>query len=173
VKKSVAVFSLTALAALVPALVLAAATVPYLPIPKGAAVILNTGSTNALGYRIVVQSSGVAEYVAGNARAKARVSAATANKFFADMRAGARLAQMPIMQCMKSASFGTSTFVWWRGQRSGDLECAADARGKALASDVSAIAQALKIETHAKRMLPTNEPRRPLPEPTPTATATH
>ncbi len=153
-------------AALVPGMALAAGPVPYLPVPKSAAVILNTGSTNSLGYRIVVQSSGVAEYVAGDTRAKARVSAAMAAKFFTDLRAGMPMSKLPIMGCMKSASFGTSTFAWWRGERSGDLECAGDAHGKVLAADVAEIARELKIETRLPRMLPTNEPRHPLPEPT-------
>jgi hypothetical protein len=171
VKKSIAAIVLTT--ALVPGMALAAGPVPYLPVPKNAAVILNTGSTNATGYRIVVQSSGAAEYVAGATRAQARVSAATAAKFFTDLRAGMPISKLPIMGCAKSASFGTSTFAWWSGQRSGDLECAGDAHGKILAADAAEIAQELKIETRVPRMLPTNEPRHPLSEPTPTATAPH
>jgi hypothetical protein len=163
-----ALCGVTVLAALVPVLAFGKGTVPYLPVPKGAAVIYNTGSTNSLGYRIVVTSSGSAEYVAGGARIKGHVNPAIAKKFFADLAKGLPLFELPIEKCMKSASFGTSTFVWWRGQRSGDVECAGDQHGNDLARDAFAIATALKIEVHALRPLPANEPRRPLLEASPT-----
>ena len=55
----------------------AAPAVPYLPVPRGAAVILNTGSTShTLGYRVVIQRSGAAEeYINGPKRATAVVPA--------------------------------------------------------------------------------------------------
>jgi hypothetical protein len=146
----------------------AAAPVPYLPVPKGAAVILDTGSTNTAGYRIVVQRSGSAEYIAGATRATGNVPADTVAKFFDDIGNAMPLSKLPIAPCMKSASFGTSRFVWWHGQRSPDITCPG---APALSSDVAAIAGALGIPSlvrsggaHTIQMLP-NEPRKPLPSP--------
>ncbi len=142
--------------------------VPYLPVPHGAAVILNTGSTNAPGYRIVVQRDGAAEYVKAGVRAKARVSDALVKKFFADLDAAMPLSKLRAGACMKSASFGTSTFVWWRGQRSPDVSCPLDPQSTALNSSASQVAMELGLVGGTMRRLPPNEPRRPMPEPSPT-----
>jgi hypothetical protein len=150
----------------------AAPLIPYLPVPKGAAVILNTGSTNTLGYRIVVQRSGEAEYVNGPRRAKGLVPASLAAQFFKDTQAAMPLSSRGSSNCMKSASFGWSLFVWWKGSRSGDLSCG-DAG--AVAGDALKIVQALGASTVMRstlmRPIPmlTNEPRKPLPQPTPTS----
>jgi hypothetical protein len=147
---------------------LAAQAVPYLPVPHDAAVILNTGSTNALGYRIVVQRDGQAEYVMGSVRKKAQLSAQKTESFFADMSAAMPLTALAVGHCMKSASFGSSTFVWWRGKRSPDLQCAADPKATALYSSVSKIAIELGLDRIIIPPMP-NEPRRPMPEPSPSA----
>jgi hypothetical protein len=149
----------------------AAPAVPYLPVPKDAAVILNTGSTNTQGYRIIVQRSGAAEYVNGPKRATAMLPASLAEQFFTDVQAAMPLSSRGASNCMKSASFGYLQFVWWRGSRSGDLTCGGSS---AVSSDVVKIAQALDLSTGARLMRPipmlTNEPRRPLPVPVPTPT---
>ncbi|HLJ82569.1 MAG TPA: hypothetical protein VKT51_00165 [Candidatus Eremiobacteraceae bacterium] len=156
---------LVILALIVPVAALAAAPVPYLPVPRGAAVILNTGSTNALGYRIVLQRSGAAEYVHGDKRATANVPEAITTKFFTDMQA-LPLRSYPMIHCMKSVSFGTSLYVWWKGARSQDLTCGTTI----LAGDSYAVAQALGLSTavgapmHPVPAL-TNEPRVPAPAP--------
>ena len=165
-KPIVAVALTLAIAAVAPAR--AAAPVPYLPIPKDAAVILNTGSTNALGYRIVIAADGSAESVEGSARAKARVATALASKFFADLRAAMPLSKLRIEPCMKSTSFGSMTYLWWRGQRSLDVSCPGTARSSALNADADAIAQALHLDGSRPAQLPAGEPRRPVPSPTPT-----
>jgi hypothetical protein len=158
---------LVVLALIAPVTALAATPVPYLPVPKGAAVILNTGSTNALGYRIVIQQSGAAEYINGDKRAMATVPAATTTKFFTDLQAAMPLKVHPMIHCMKSVSFGTSLFVWWKGARSYDLTCGTNV----LTGDAYAVAQALGLSTGAMRepMHPipalTNEPRVPVPAP--------
>ena len=151
----------------------AAQSVPYLPVPKGAAVILNTGSTNATGYRIVVDATGNAEYVQGAARSTARIPETIAAKFFADLRAAMPLSRVHALPCMKSASFGTSTFAWWRGQRSPDLSCPGDPTSQALNDDAGAVAKALHLSAVAAGPhmipMPPNEPRKPLPTSSPNA----
>ena len=147
---------------------LAAQPVPYLPVPKGAAVILNTGSTNTVGYRIVVEPSGRAEYVQGSARATGQISSQLAAKFFADLKAGMPLSTLRAFPCMKSASFGISFFLWWRGQRSPDISCSGDSSAvTALNDDVGAIATSLHVAAgRPVHMLP-NEPRMPMPQTSP------
>jgi len=140
-------------------------SVPYLPVPHDAAVMLVTGSTNTLGYRIVVQSDGNAEFVKGTERATARVSADLARALFADLEAAMPLSELHTGRCMKSASFGTSTFVYWRQHRSPDLSCAGESKAGALLTDVQRISIELKLAQPILRYLPTNEPVRPLPEP--------
>jgi hypothetical protein len=157
--------ALLVLALAVPAL--AAQTVPYLPVPKGAAVILNSGSTNSAGYRIVVQRSGDAEYVLGGTQTFGKIPSALAATFFDDLGKAMPLSAIDVAPCMKSASFGYSLFVWWHGQRSPDITCPGAA---ALASDAAAVASALGIRAmmnggHLIPPLP-NEPRMPLPSPT-------
>src|ERR1700730_1777447 len=145
--------------------------VPYLPVPKGAAVILNTGSTNSSGYRIVVQESGIAEYITDATRAEVRVPASIASKFFGDLHAAAPLQNLPHVPCMKSISFGTSLFVYWDHSRSPDLSCPSDERGKALEFDAQTVAAALHIPNApgapVMRPLIPGEQHKPLP-PAPT-----
>ena len=76
-----------ALILLAPIAASAMPSVPYLPVPKGAAVILDTGSTNTLGYRIVVRQSGEAEYINGPKRAMAEVPPSLSTRFFKDLQA--------------------------------------------------------------------------------------
>lgn len=143
--------------------------VPHLPIPRGAAVILDTGSTNTSGYRIVVQRDGAAEYVIDHRRQKTQISKTATEAFFTALEAAMPLSSLASGHCMKSASFGSSTFAWWRGQRSPDLQCAAAPRATALYSSISGIVLELGLTHRVMRGLPTNEPRRPMPEPSPSS----
>lgn len=155
-----AMFALAAAAA-------AAGTVPYLPVPKNAAVILNTGSTNTDGYRIVVTQTGSAEYVWGSHRATAQIGRSLAAKFFYDAQRGMPLSKLRYAPCMKSASFGTATFVWWRGERSPDLTCPEGTVASDVYEDALAVASALKVGTGSPVYLPTGEPRKPIPTASP------
>lgn len=135
----------TLLAALAIASLVAAA-------PSDNAVIVNSGSTNAYGYKITVASDGKATVMlqshGGNAASTPKpfaVPAATASKFFADL-AAARKGNVATVPCMKSASFGSSIHVSWQGWTSPDLTCPAkDSLGDALISDVEAIRKASGI----------------------------
>ena len=149
----------------------------YLPVPKGAAVILNTGSTNTSGYRIVVQQTGNAEYIMEMTRAKAHVPGSIVSKFFSDLHAAAPLQTLLREPCMKSISFGTSLFVYWDHTRSPDLSCPADARGRALEADVQSVALALHLSSAPRgpvmRPLMPGEQHKPLPPiSNPTSSAT-
>lgn len=141
---------------------------PYLPVSTGAAVIMLTGSTNTSGYRIVVTRGGSAEYIDVAGRSRTAISSQLAEKLFADLHAAAPLGELPARACMKSASFGTSLFVYWNHERSPDLSCSGDKRGALLANDASAVATALKVRTSGGgvlRPLMPGELHRPLPSP--------
>ena len=116
------------------------------------AVIVNSGSTNSVGYKIEVWPDGKASATMqsrggapGTPKAFA-VPAATASRFFADL-AAARKGNATSVPCMKSASFGTTTHVNWQGWVSPDLSCPPKGQlGDALVQDVDAIRKAAGIE---------------------------
>jgi hypothetical protein len=151
---------------------LGAEPVPYLPVPHLAAVIMDTGSTNAPGYRIVVQRSGAVEYIIGGVRNTMHADAGQTAQLFASLSAGMPLSQLASAHCMKSASFGTSQFAYWNHERSPDLTCPGDAQSKAVAAGVSKFVDSLGITTRVVRPLPTNEPRRVVPMQTPSPSPT-
>jgi len=116
---------------------------------RDSAVIVNSGSTNSVGYKITVWSDG-----SGSALLQSRdgtpagkpksfsLPEATTSRFFADL-AAARKANAVSVPCMKSASFGTTTHITWQGWVSPDLDCPPKgAEGDALVKDVAAIRQA-------------------------------
>ncbi len=122
------------------------------PFARDGAIISNTGSTNFAGYTIQVWSDGSS--TAG------RIPAALVQKFFSDAKA-ARGLQPAGPHCMKSASFGSATSVWYHGWTSADLECSGAGTLQALAADVHQIVSTLGVQgkPHHIPLLP-NELRR-------------
>jgi hypothetical protein len=127
--------------------------------PRDTAVIVNSGSTNAVGYKIQVWSDGTAAITTQNganspAAKNFTISAAAASRFFADL-AAARKDGAKSAACMKSASFGTSTHVTWQGWISPDLDCPPkNSLGAALVQDVQTIRQASGISAIPLRRTP-------------------
>jgi len=122
------------------------------------AVIVNSGSTNAVGYKISVSSDGKASATlqnrdgssAGSEKAFT-VPKATAARFFADL-AAARGSNAATVPCMKSASFGSTTHITWQGWVSPDLDCPPKgSAGEALVKDVDEIRQAAGISSSQLR----------------------
>jgi hypothetical protein len=109
------------------------------------AVIFNTGSTNSSCFRILVSPTGQAHFVQGNQSGKGRIPRRLTRKFFQDISAAEPLSQMPAANCMKSVSFGTSTFIRLGGEQSPDISCVNNAKAKALVTDVEKITQMLYI----------------------------
>ncbi len=67
-------------------------------------------------------------------------------RFFRDIKAAMPLSQLPNrMACVKSASFGTSTFIAFGGERLPDISCPHSKKTEMLESDVDAIAKTLRI----------------------------
>lgn len=98
-----------------------------------AATIVNSGSTNRAGFRIVIDRSGIAEYTAATRRRpiqqgqtepiRMTVPHALTDRFFADLKAANPLASLPESHCMKSVSFGSTVIVEFGGDQTPDLSC--------------------------------------------------
>ncbi len=119
--------------------------VPAARIPTAAdeALIVNSGSTNSAGYRLRVYAGGTTALQQGDAAIRKHVPLALVKRFFADLRAAGALDALPRAACMKSASFGSSTHVAYRGKTSPDLSCpSASPKARALAVDADALAAA-------------------------------
>ncbi len=115
-------------------------------VPRTMAVILNSGSTNTISYRIFVPLSGQARYIDGDGRGNGKISAALTKKFFDDIKSAMPLEKLPIKQpCIKSVSFGTATAIRLGRGQSPDISCPGNAKTQLLLKDVTAIAQALKV----------------------------
>ena len=126
-------------------------------VPVESAVIENSGSTNTTGYKITVSSGGSAQ-VDGRTLV---VPPAACKKLFADLAAALPLTGLPARRGMRSASFGTSTTITYKGQRSPDLTFGGDPRVAALKADIDAVTQALHVSSRPRR--PAVSPPAPLP----------
>ena len=132
----------------------------------GAAVIVNSGSTNAVGFSITVTPDGHASWhnnppsffsdapnalgytpMDGGTCADGSTvldSALTA-KLFRDLAAAGLLANLHFDNCPKSISFGTTTSLTYGGATVLDTECGSstDARAAALSNDVVDVENAI------------------------------
>jgi len=96
----------------------------------GDAVIVNSGSTNTEGFRIVVEQSGKAVYTQTPRKSDTQVKSrsldlpqALVKRLYSDLDAGKPLAELPGGHCMKSASFGSSLTIEFAGEKTPDLSC--------------------------------------------------
>jgi hypothetical protein len=109
--------------------------------------IVDSGSTNTAGFRIVVQKSGDAVYTSQPRRAGETVHKAIpkalAKTLYDDVDAARPLSRLPTHTCMKSASFGTKMTVLYGDDPSPDLNCGEGGVPKldALRKDALAIAK--------------------------------
>ena len=142
------------------------------PVPPDAAVIVNSGSTNILGYRIVVRPNGAATVVLdGVPNRDQKLEAATAAAFFKDLAAAMPLGDLVAEGCMKSASFGSRTTIEYKGQRSPDVSCPMTGVGADLGRDVERITNELHVLPSSRYLRktmspPGSGPASPSPEPT-------
>lgn len=139
-----------------------AAVVLVAAVPPDSAVIVDSGSTNTLGYRIDVRSDGSASVTVGSASPKPfTLPQETASRFFADL-AAARKGNATTEPCMKSASFGSTIRVTWQGWISPDLTCPPkDSLGTALVNDVNEIRGISGVKAAPLRGEPTTEAQPP------------
>lgn len=128
-------------------------SVPLLPVPDGAAMILNAGSADAAGYRIVVLPSGKAVAVDGAGRGQGQLPGDLADHFFRDLTSAMPLSQLPAGLCTMTAIVPLPTFVTFRGERSTDVSCRGNDKSSALSSDVQAIARTLYVANYRVRAM--------------------
>jgi len=114
--------------------------------------IVNSGSTNAGGFQIVIEKSGNAEYTQRPRRiapdkeetpktVRKAVPESLTKALYDDVSAAHPLASLPSSGCMKSASFGTRLTVRFGEDESPDLSCGdgGNAKMRALIRDTNQI----------------------------------
>lgn len=119
-------------------------------VPAGAAtspiIIVNSGSTNTLGFTINVAADGGSMLTMQRQMKTFQVSTATLKKLLNDLAAAKKASTSPGSGCIKSASFGSATRITWQGWTSPDLECpASNPQTAALIDDVHAVREAAGI----------------------------
>ncbi|AVH67116.1 hypothetical protein CDG77_08740 [Nostoc sp. 'Peltigera membranacea cyanobiont' 213] len=123
-------------------------TLANAPTPQKPGVIINSGSTNACGYRIRVFPSGKATYTVCNRKGAGEIKVNTATKFFNDISVAQPLSKLPRISCAKSVSFGTSTEIKYQRQKSPDISCPSnDPKVTNLYNDAESIQKELNFST--------------------------
>lgn len=116
------------------------------------ATIINSGSTNTAGYRLRVSADGSTFLNQANLPLHRHVPAQLVAHFFNELHAAGSMSGLRNAHCMKSASFGTTTRIEYRGQTSPDISCPSSSTiERALYTDAQAIANAAGVS-----MLPGN-----------------
>ncbi|MBV8750270.1 MAG: hypothetical protein JO103_11210 [Candidatus Eremiobacteraeota bacterium] len=128
------------------------------PRADGEALIVNSGSTNREGYRLRLYASGLIEVQQGaipvRVPGRRRAPAALVARFFDDLNAAGRLDTLPAVHCMKSVSFGSTTWIGYHGAVSPDMSCPSpSAAARALAVDANALAGAAGVTSMQSRPL--------------------
>jgi hypothetical protein len=111
-------------------------------------IVDNSGSTNFSGYRVVIDPSGQVNVMAHGRSSlnsvyqngQYRIPAETAGKLISDLEAAMPLSGLAGTGCAKSVSFGTSTFVTYKGQTSPDIQCM---KSEDLKKDIAVIMEAI------------------------------
>lgn len=105
--------------------------------------IVNSGSTNTLGFTLTLASDGTAKLEQGDAVQSRKLPETIVTNFFATLRASGPLDALPETPCIKSASFGTTTRIFFNGKPSPDISCPSqNSLVQQLASEASALLDA-------------------------------
>jgi hypothetical protein len=127
------------------------ASPPHVEASPGDAVIVRSASTNSAGYTIVVHPDYSAELIIDGTTKHGAVPAAQAKWLFEKLAAAGPLEALAARHCMKSASFGTSLTVSYRGQGSPDLSCGGGDDARELARTAAVIAGKLGVPAFLPR----------------------
>jgi len=79
------------------------------------------------------------------------IPASLATKLFSDVEAAMPLSGLPVAHCVKSASFGTSRYVWFKGERSPDLCGRDNEKVSALKDDFAKVMSTAAFEHQQSR----------------------
>lgn len=125
------------------------------PLDETHALIVNSGSTNFPGFSLNLAEDGEAKLKQGNSTFQRYLPQNLTTRLFADLRAAGELDALPRSRCMKSASFGTTTRVFYRGKTSPDVSCPSpNPLLRRLATDVMSLLDAADITTIPRRANP-------------------
>ncbi len=111
------------------------------------ATIEDTGSTNRPGLRVSFDRDGHATVEPrGGETQRLNLPGGICKRFMQDLEAAGPVNELPTVHCMKSASFGSRTFVEFQGNHSPDLSCPTngDVRSLGLQKDANEILQAAR-----------------------------
>src|SRR5262249_9755766 len=90
-------------------------------------IIHNTGSTNTASFEIVMSRAGKAKFVVFHYdrtdRGTGELPSGMVNKFFKDLDSAMPISTQKGGNCLKSISFGSSTYVIYKGETSPDITC--------------------------------------------------
>lgn len=126
--------------------------------------VIDSGSTNFLGVTVTVDQSGNATVTQpGVPPQSTKLSVQLAQQLIDDAKAAGTLSALPEQHCAKSASFGSSLYVEFNGDRSPDISCSpqSDPRSAALQKDANDILQAVRkqVKLQARRVRGASPPR--------------
>jgi hypothetical protein len=116
--------------------------------------VIDTGSTNVPGMNVKLENSSQQAMVEprGGSAQKITLAKELCNRLMEDLKTAGPLNELPPVHCMKSVSFGTSTFIEYNGARSPDLSCRqTDPRSLALKKDASDILTSAKTQVPPAR----------------------
>jgi hypothetical protein len=129
------------------------------PRDRGFAAIVDSGSTNTNGFRIVVEPLGRTQSMivprgpqshAGEppAATTGTIPDMLARRLYSDLDAAWPLSSLPPQHCFKSASFGTRLTIEFAGQTTPDLSCSriTNPSVRALAKDAREIIEAAGVK---------------------------
>ena len=124
-------------------------------IPKGDALIVNSGSTNFSGFSIGVAENGEAIYQTAAGTSRGKVAPATARWLFSHLREffdrGAQPGNPTAEACMKSASFGSTTTIALGDRATPDVSCPGDALINELNRTATVIEKQLNVTPLPKK----------------------
>ena len=103
------------------------------PSEPDAVTIVDSGSTNRPGFRIVIDPAGVAEFTSTPRKSGAPLEQtkpirrtlprAAVKRLRSDLEAAMPFASLPVVHCMKSVSFGSALTVAAGREQTPDLKC--------------------------------------------------
>jgi hypothetical protein len=123
-----------------------------IPVDETHILIANSGSTNVQGFSLIVAEDGEATVEQGNSTSQRYLPQTFTTRLFADLRAAGALDALPPSRCPKSASFGTTMRISYRGKTSPDVSCPSpNPVLRRLASDVMSLLDAANISPILRR----------------------
>jgi hypothetical protein len=115
--------------------------------PSRTARIYNSGSTNTLSWNMAIKRSGrvIIEIEGYQKPLHGNMPMEMTDKFFQDLDAAMPIENLPPGHCLKTASFGTLTSIFYDGQLSPDISCPDGDQEKALYRDVKMMEKLMGI----------------------------